>query len=139
MAFDRTADAVGDDRYAGLSAQADDGGDFFRAFRHDHAIGWLRGMDRLIAAMLQAVSIRLARSGAGIVAGGLDQGGGEVCGSRQESGSLVEIRVSMPFIKRRDEFSPHQIGPADAEAAIVMVVHVGFLDRLHGEVGPTPR
>ena len=48
---------------------------------------------------------------------------------------MVEIRVSMPFIKRRDEFSPYQIGLANAEAAVVMVVHVGFLNSLHGEPG----
>jgi hypothetical protein len=59
MAFDGTADAVGDDRHVVFSAQADDGGDFFGAFRHDHAIGRLRGMDRLIAAMLQAVGFAL--------------------------------------------------------------------------------
>ncbi len=52
----------------------------------------------------------------------------EVC-SRQESGCLVEIRMSMPFIKRRDEFSPDKVRFADAETAVQLVVHFGFLDR----------
>ena len=53
----------------------DDIGDFFRAFRHDHAVGWLRGMDRLIAAMLQAVRLALRETLLKLLLEGVDQVG----------------------------------------------------------------
>ena len=54
VAFERSADAVGDDRHAVFGAQADDQRDFFGAFGHDDAVGQQRLMDRFVAAVLQA-------------------------------------------------------------------------------------
>src|SRR5690348_6367866 len=77
MAFDRAADTVGNDRHALLGAEADDGGDFFRTFRHHHAVGRLRGMYRLVAAMLQAGRFAEGETLLELLLEGLDQGGGK--------------------------------------------------------------
>ena len=55
--------------------------------------------------------------------------------SRKESGRLVEVRMGMPFVERRDELSPDQIRLANTETAVMLVVDVGFLNSLHGQAG----
>ena len=77
MAFHRAADAVGNDRHIVLGTEADDGGDLFGAFRHHHAVGRLRGMDRLVAAMLQAGRFAEGETLLELLLEGLDQGSGK--------------------------------------------------------------
>ena len=57
MPFDRTADAVGNHRYAMLRTQPDYEHDFAGAVCHDDAVGQRRLMDRFVATMLQAYRI----------------------------------------------------------------------------------
>jgi hypothetical protein len=53
----------------------------------------------------------------------------------EEAGGLVEVAVGVAFVERSDELAPDEVGLADAEAAVMLVVDVGFLDGLHGQSG----
>lgn len=56
-------------------------------------------------------------------------------GLGQKLGRLVQVAVGVSFIKCRHELSPYEIRLANAEAAVVLVIKVRFLDRLNGQPG----
>src|SRR5574343_751881 len=56
-------------------------------------------------------------------------------GLREETGGLVGVAVGVAFVERGDELAPDEIRLADPEAAVAVVVDVGFLNGLDGQSG----